>query len=193
MTCSRSLTSEVVELGFEPLQSVSRIQMINHWLIPNPLHFEWLCVGIPSSKMWDSVILAGTLLHFSLCLSLGNPTDFRRKVICFIGEAREEPGRACELSLPAPGLLQGHFLFQDLYPWGLNVADSHKIVWTFSRAGWQLFKCVRQSHSNVASVEQVCCEPASELEEYKQLCCECWVVSTAWTPFCRAVWPWALS
>lgn len=130
---------------------------------------------------------------FQPLLILGNPTDFRRKVVCFIGKAREEPGRACELSLPAPGLLQGHFLFQDLYPWGLNVADSLRTVWTFPRAGWQLSKHVRQPHSNAASVKQVCWEQASELEEYEQLCCECRVVSIAWTQFCRAVWPWALS
>lgn len=111
---------------------------------------------MPISKVWDFVILVGILLYFSLCLSLENPTDFRTKVVNFIGKAAGEPGSFGEFG---SCLCQPLAYCKDISYSRLFITEdlmwlTLRIVWTTSpRAGWRLSKHVRWPHTDVAQCE----------------------------------------
>lgn len=138
-----------------------------------------LPIWMPISRMWDLITLAKILLHFSHCSSWRNPIRLRRWMVYFIEKARGKPCRVWVWSLPASGLLQGHFLFQSLNHWGYSVADSLNIVWTTSpRTGrWSSTSQGVQGSPTVMwpSGRWVCWQPARVLWECEQLCCDNWV------------------
>lgn len=139
--------------------------MINHCTKLNlSVESEWFCPSLwmPIRRMWDLITLARILLHFSHCSSWGNPIKLRRWMVYFIDKARGKPCRDWAWSLPASGLLQGHFLFQSLNHWGYRwsstsqgVQGSPTMMWSGGR--W------------------VCWQPARVLWECEQLCCDNWV------------------